>query len=64
MFGKSWKTYWASDEFKNKSHITTQNRCSETGGPGTGPSKHTGGSRSIVEHTIKLATKMGREPNL
>ncbi|XP_047263769.1 uncharacterized protein LOC124896272 [Capsicum annuum] len=53
---QSWKTYWASDEFKNKSHIATQNRCSETGGPGTGPSKHIGGSRST-------ATEMGREPN-
>ncbi|PHT45230.1 hypothetical protein CQW23_14388 [Capsicum baccatum] len=60
---QSWKTYWASDEFKNKSHIATQNRCSETGGSGTGPSKHTRGSRSTVEHTIKLVTEIGRELN-
>ncbi|KAM3201976.1 hypothetical protein P3L10_029600 [Capsicum annuum] len=56
----------ASGEFKNKSYIGTQNRCSETGGLGTGPSKHTSGSRSTVEHTIKLinfATEMGCEPN-
>ncbi|KAM3301581.1 hypothetical protein P3S67_016083 [Capsicum chacoense] len=50
------KTYWASDEFKNKYCIATQNRCSETSGLGTGPSKHTGGSRST-------ATEMGRKPN-
>ncbi|KAM3204329.1 hypothetical protein P3L10_027738 [Capsicum annuum] len=51
---QTWKTYWDSDEFKNKSHIATQNRCSETGGLGTGPSKHSDGFRSKMEHTIKL----------
>ncbi|XP_006344949.1 uncharacterized protein [Solanum tuberosum] len=51
---RSWKTHWASDEWMDKSRIATRNRCSETGGLGTGPSKHTGGSRSTVEHTIKL----------
>ncbi|KAH0725731.1 hypothetical protein KY284_001596 [Solanum tuberosum] len=35
----------------------------ETGGLGTGPSKHTGGSRSTVEHTIKLAIELRRPPN-
>ncbi|KAG5579254.1 hypothetical protein H5410_049881, partial [Solanum commersonii] len=51
---RSWKTHWASDEWKDKSRIATRNRCSETGGLGTGPSKHTDCSRSTVEHTIKL----------
>ncbi|MCD9645368.1 hypothetical protein HAX54_034224 [Datura stramonium] len=35
----------------------------ETGGPGTGPSKHTGGSRSTVEHAIKLAIELRRPAN-
>ncbi|KAH0655260.1 hypothetical protein KY285_030142 [Solanum tuberosum] len=47
----------------DKSRIATRNRCSETGGLGTGPSKHTGGSRSTVEHTIKLAVELRRPPN-
>ncbi|KAH0713346.1 hypothetical protein KY285_008864 [Solanum tuberosum] len=60
---RSWKTHWASDEWMDKSRIATRNRCSETGGLGTGPSKHTGGSRSTVEHTIKLAAELRRPPN-
>ncbi|XP_060202620.1 uncharacterized protein LOC132631039 [Lycium barbarum] len=61
---ESWKTYWASDKWLEKSRIATQNRHSETGGPGTGPSKHTGGSKSTVEHTIKLAIDLRRPANL
>ncbi|XP_060202571.1 uncharacterized protein LOC132630977 [Lycium barbarum] len=53
---ESWKTYWAYDKWLEKSRIATQNRHSETGGPGTGPSKHIGGSKSAVEHTIKLVS--------
>lgn len=60
---RNWKTHWASDEWMDKSRIATRNRCSETGGLGTGPSKHTGGSRSTVEHTIKLAIELRRPPN-
>ncbi|XP_006346684.1 uncharacterized protein [Solanum tuberosum] len=60
---RSWKTHWASDEWMDKSRIATRNRCSEIGGLGTGPSKHTGGSRSTVEHTIKLAIELRRPPN-
>ncbi|XP_059301670.1 uncharacterized protein LOC132053599 [Lycium ferocissimum] len=60
---ESWKTYWASDKWLEKSRIATQNRRSETGGPGTGPSKHTGGSKSTVEHTIKLAIDLRRPAN-
>ncbi|XP_060181660.1 uncharacterized protein LOC132611254 [Lycium barbarum] len=45
---KSWKTYWAFDKWLEKSHIDTQNRHSETGGLDTGPSKHTGGSKSTA----------------
>ncbi|KAH0724970.1 hypothetical protein KY284_000835 [Solanum tuberosum] len=44
---RSSKTHWTSDEWMNKSHIATQNRCSETGGLGTSPSKHTGGNRTM-----------------
>ncbi|KAH0765171.1 hypothetical protein KY285_001042 [Solanum tuberosum] len=35
----------------------------EAGGLGTGSSKHTGSSKSTVEHTIKLAIELCRPPN-
>ncbi|KAF2320030.1 hypothetical protein GH714_022272 [Hevea brasiliensis] len=31
--------------------------------PGTGLSKHTGGSRSTVEHNLKMAKELQRDPN-
>ncbi|XP_019257782.1 PREDICTED: uncharacterized protein LOC109235999 [Nicotiana attenuata] len=60
---ESWQAHWSSEKWLEKSRVATQNRCSETGGPGTGPSKHTGGSRSTVEHTIKLAIELHRPAN-
>nr|GMD70569.1 protein suppressor of K(+) transport growth defect 1 [Ipomoea batatas] len=37
---------------------------SEVEGPGTGCSKHTGGSRSAIEHYHKLRDELQKEPNL
>ncbi|KAF2296882.1 hypothetical protein GH714_010948 [Hevea brasiliensis] len=44
--------HWSTPEWIAKSRITAQNRRSETGGPGTGLSKHTGGSRTamVIDH--------------
>ncbi|XP_057986697.1 uncharacterized protein LOC131171243 [Hevea brasiliensis] len=55
--------HWSTPEWIAKSRITAQNRRSETGGPGTGLSKHTGGSRSTVEHSQKMAQELHRDPN-
>ncbi|KAF2296876.1 hypothetical protein GH714_010866 [Hevea brasiliensis] len=55
--------HWSTPEWIAKSRLTAQNRRSETGGPGTGLSKHTGGSRSTVEHSQKMAQELHRDPN-
>ncbi|KAH0740253.1 hypothetical protein KY290_033296 [Solanum tuberosum] len=47
----------------NKVASTLYSKKIETGGLGTGPSNHTGGSRSTVEHTRKLAIELRRPPN-
>ncbi|KDP24027.1 hypothetical protein JCGZ_26721 [Jatropha curcas] len=48
--------------FKRKREIFTQNKRSETGGDGTGPSQHTGGLISAIETAQLLAKEWGREP--
>ncbi|KAH6756281.1 hypothetical protein C2S53_003701 [Perilla frutescens var. hirtella] len=48
--------YWNKDEVKRKALQAKKNRMSEPDGPGTGTSKHKGGSRSAVEHFAKLVT--------
>ncbi|KAK9132828.1 hypothetical protein Scep_012356 [Stephania cephalantha] len=47
--------YWASADFKARSKKASQNRKSEKGGLGTGPSKHTGGTRSFRTYEDVLA---------
>ena len=51
---QSWQEYWNTPEYKKKCEQATKNRHSEKGGPGTGLSTHTGGSRSTFEHCIAL----------
>ncbi|XP_052181245.1 uncharacterized protein LOC127794301 [Diospyros lotus] len=46
---------WQQDEaFKKRSAQVSLNRLTETGGPGTGSSRHTGGSISSVEHKRRM----------
>ncbi|KAF2290106.1 hypothetical protein GH714_002618 [Hevea brasiliensis] len=45
-----------------QSGLLNLDRHSETGGLGTGLSKHTGGSRSTVEHSLKMAKELHRDP--
>ncbi|XP_037493929.1 uncharacterized protein LOC119370264 [Jatropha curcas] len=47
---------------KRKHEIFAQNRRSETGGDGAGPSRHIGGSISATETSQLLAEKYSREP--
>ncbi|XP_073299084.1 uncharacterized protein [Primulina huaijiensis] len=46
---------------KKKSEIATNNRNSEVASTGTGVTKHTAGSRSIIEHTLKLEADLKRK---
>lgn len=49
-----WWEYWSSDEFKALSTQAAQNHRSEKAGEGSGPSKHTGGSRTTTQHSKDL----------
>ena len=47
---RAWQQEWSKDEYKKKCATAKKNRLSEPAGPGTGISRHTGGSRSFEEH--------------
>ncbi|KAK9168650.1 hypothetical protein Syun_000790 [Stephania yunnanensis] len=47
--------YWASVDFRAKFEKASYNRKGEKGGPGTSPSKHTGGTRSFRTYGDTLA---------
>ncbi|KAK9144539.1 hypothetical protein Sjap_004442 [Stephania japonica] len=53
--------YWESDDFKARSKIASSNRRTEKGGPGTGMSKHTGGSIPFLVHEERLSKELGRD---
>ena len=51
-----WIQYWEEPEVKKKSKIANKNRRTEVVGRGTGMSRHTGGSKSTIEHARDLVT--------
>ncbi|XP_009758532.1 uncharacterized protein LOC107819868 [Nicotiana tabacum] len=57
---ESWKPHWETKAFQAKSTQCSRNRLSEKGGEGSGPSRHTGGSRAHREHARLLAKELGR----
>ncbi|KDP43296.1 hypothetical protein JCGZ_24217 [Jatropha curcas] len=59
---ESWQKAWEDPTFMRKREIFAQNRRSETGGDGAGPSRQTGGSIFAIETSRLLAKKYGREP--
>ncbi|KDP42671.1 hypothetical protein JCGZ_00175 [Jatropha curcas] len=59
---ESWQKAWEDPAFKRKREIFAQNRRSETGGDGAGPSRNTGGSISAIKTSRLLDEKLGREP--
>lgn len=60
---ESWEPHWETEEFKAKSAQCSKNRLREKGGEGSGPSRHTGGSRTHREHARQLAKLLGRPPH-
>ncbi|XP_055959869.1 uncharacterized protein LOC126659895 [Mercurialis annua] len=58
----SWQAVWASEDEKKKSDVARANRMSEPAGAGSGPVRHTGGSRSAIRHMDVLADELGRKP--
>ncbi|XP_050211829.1 uncharacterized protein LOC126668119 [Mercurialis annua] len=60
----SWKRDWDTAEAKKKSEVARANRLSEPSGAGTGPVRHTAGSRSATRHKTVMTEELGREPTL
>ncbi|KAK9111843.1 hypothetical protein Scep_019362 [Stephania cephalantha] len=56
-----YRKYWARTNFKAWSEKASHNRITEKGGPGTGPSKHTGGTRSFRTYEDILALDKDEE---
>nr|XP_033515775.1 uncharacterized protein LOC104110872 isoform X1 [Nicotiana tomentosiformis] len=57
---ESWKPHWETEAFKAKSAQCSRNRLSEKCGEGSGPSRHTGGSRTHREHARLLTKELGK----
>jgi len=51
---ESWKPHYDTEDFKAKSAQYSKNRLSEKCGEASGPSRHTGGSRTHREHARQL----------
>ncbi|XP_074574082.1 uncharacterized protein LOC141830577 [Curcuma longa] len=51
---------WAAEKWQRNAVTAQNNRNPNVGGTSTGSSKHTAGSKSIVEHTIDLANTLHR----
>ncbi|XP_042461543.1 uncharacterized protein LOC122045397 isoform X1 [Zingiber officinale] len=58
----AWKNTWATEKWQQYSSTARNNRNTEVAGPSTGSTKHTAGSRSIVEHAIDLTDILERRP--
>ncbi|KAK9151216.1 hypothetical protein Syun_009525 [Stephania yunnanensis] len=56
--------YWESEDFQARSRQSTENRNTEVEGPGTGPSKHGGGSVSFVTTQERLADSSETPPTV
>ncbi|GFQ03080.1 hypothetical protein PHJA_002451800 [Phtheirospermum japonicum] len=60
---EKWLAYWSRPEVIAKSEKARRNRQSEKAGPGTGCSRHSGGSRSAYAHALALEKEKGRAPD-
>ena len=57
---QKWKTAWSDPAYKKLCEQFSKNRCSETGGPGSGVARHTGGSISHSQHRQRLVSIFAR----
>ena len=53
---QKWKTTWTDPTYKKMCEQFSKNRRSETGGPGSGVARHTGGSISHSQHRQRLVS--------
>ncbi|XP_043815331.1 uncharacterized protein LOC110625725 [Manihot esculenta] len=58
----AWQSAWGATEYKEKCKKFSNNRKSETGGQGAGPSRHCGGSISQYRHQQQMRERLGRDP--
>ncbi|XP_073156235.1 uncharacterized protein [Henckelia pumila] len=58
-----WTAVWASQDWLDTAKIYKANKHSEPAGPGTGQTKHTGGSKSYAMHVVDMRKKNKHEPN-
>ncbi|XP_043807320.1 uncharacterized protein LOC122721965 [Manihot esculenta] len=58
----AWQSAWGATEYKEKCKKFSNNRKSETGGQGAGPSRHCGGSISQYRHQEQMRERLGRDP--
>ncbi|XP_021616559.1 uncharacterized protein LOC110617862 [Manihot esculenta] len=58
----AWQSAWGATEYKEKCKKFSNNRKSETGGQGAGPSRHYGGSISQYRHQQQMRERLGRDP--
>ena len=47
---RAWQEKWSQQSYVQKRTQASKNRLTKKTGPGTGPSKYTGGSRSMRDH--------------
>ncbi|KDP44025.1 hypothetical protein JCGZ_05492 [Jatropha curcas] len=59
---KKWNDDWKAPDYVAKSSQFSKNPHIEKGGKGSGPSRHTGGSISHVEHVRRMAVETGSIP--
>ncbi|KAL3635562.1 hypothetical protein CASFOL_020109 [Castilleja foliolosa] len=60
---EKWLEFWSRPEVMEKSEKASRNRNSEKAGPGTGSSRHAGGSRSAYSHSLVLEQELGHPPD-
>ncbi|XP_074562379.1 uncharacterized protein LOC141818858, partial [Curcuma longa] len=56
----AWQRVWAAEKWQRNATTAQNNRNADAGGTSAGSSKHTAGSRSIVEHAIELENTLHR----
>ncbi|XP_073315705.1 uncharacterized protein [Primulina huaijiensis] len=58
----SWMLAWNEERWLDRAAKNKKNRNSEPAGPGTGTTKHVGGSKTYSGHSQKLREQHGRDP--